>query len=68
MGEKIFNKINSCAFKRSGVVIAGIYGHYINVYKYKPLKGGTYIELSDDFKNSSKGLINIKNKDNKCFM
>ena len=40
MGEKIFNKIHSCAFKRSGVVIVGIYGHYINVYKYKPLKGG----------------------------
>ena len=29
--------------------------------------GSTYIELPDGLKNSVKGLINIKNSDNKCF-
>ena len=67
-GEKIFDKILSLNFKNSGMRIVGIKGHYINAYKYTPLKGGSYIELPDDFKNSSKGLVNIKNKDDKCFM
>ena len=33
-----------------------------------PLVGNTYIELPDELKNLVKGLINIKNNDNKCFM
>ena len=30
--------------------------------------GSTYIELPDKLKNLMKGLINIKNNDNKCFV
>ena len=30
--------------------------------------GSTYIELPDELKNSRKGLINIQNDDNKCFL
>ena len=30
--------------------------------------GNTYIELPDKLTNSMKGLINIKNNDNKCFL
>ena len=30
--------------------------------------GSTYIELPDKLKNPIKGLINIKNNDNKCFL
>ena len=30
--------------------------------------GSAYIELPDGLKNSMKGLINIKNNDNKCFL
>ena len=48
--------------------IEDVSNHYINVYKYLPLKGGSYIEMPDNFKNSKKGLINIWNKDEKCFM
>ena len=28
----------------------------------------TYIELPNELKNSKKGLVNIKNNDNKCFL
>ena len=42
-------------------------GHYINLTKYKPLKGSSYIELPTELKNPAKGLINLKNKDNECF-
>ena len=30
--------------------------------------GSTYIESPDKLKNPTKGLINIKNNDNKCFL
>ena len=43
-------------------------GEYINISAYSPLIGSTYIELSSGLKNSKKGLINIKNDDNKCFL
>ena len=39
-----------------------------NISIYCPLSGSTYIKLSRKLKNSMKGLINIKNNDNKCFL
>ena len=33
-----------------------------------PLVWSTYIELPEELKNSMKGLINIKNSGNKCFL
>ena len=42
-------------------------GHYINLTKYKPLKGSSYIELPTELRNPAKALINLKNKDNECF-
>ena len=41
---------------------------YINIAIYNSLSGSTYIELPDELKHSMKGLINIKNDDNKCFL
>ena len=35
---------------------------------YEPLLGGSYISLPEKLNNSMKGLINLKNKDHKCFM
>ena len=35
---------------------------------YSPLFGSTFAELSNELKNSKKGLINIKNNDNKHFL
>ena len=40
----------------------------MNISKYAPLLGSSFIELSDKLKHPRKGLINIKNKDNKCFL
>ena len=34
---------------------------------YSPLIGSKHIELPDKLRNPTKGLINIKNNDNKCF-
>ena len=49
-------------------MIEVILGHYINIVKYLPLKGSSYIPLPEQLKNSKKGLINIKNEDDKCFL
>ena len=35
--------------------------------KYEPFKGGSYIELPTELRNSAKGLINLQNKDDCCF-
>ena len=40
----------------------------MNISAYSLLIGSTYIELPDQLKHSRKGLINIKNNDNECFL
>ena len=38
-----------------------------NTVVYDPLKGSSYIPLPVELRNSSRGLVNLKNEDNKCF-
>ena len=35
---------------------------------YRPLSGSSYMDLSVELRSPRKGLINIKNKDQKCFL
>ena len=65
--QEILNVINKWVSEGSGWVIDRIDNHYINVTLYKPLNGSSYIELPTELRNPKKGLINIKNKDAKCF-
>ena len=51
----------------SGWTIQSVDGHYINLTKYAPMNGSSYIQLPTELKNSAKGLINLKNEDNECF-
>ena len=41
---------------------------FLNVSSYLPLSGSTYVKLPDKLIHPVKGLINIKNNDNKCFL
>ena len=50
----------------SSWIIESIEAQYVNISF--SLIGSTYIELPDKLKNPMKGLINIKNNDNKCFL
>ena len=52
----------------SGWVIERVNDQYLNISHYAPLVGSSFIELPRELKNSKKGLINLRNKDNKCFM
>ena len=65
--QEILNTIDKWVSEGSGWVIDRIDGHYINVTTYKPLNGSSHIKLPSELQNSGKGLINLKNDNNKCF-
>ena len=44
-----------------------IESQYINISTHRLLSGSSYIQLPVEFRSSKKGLINIKNNDQKCF-
>ena len=52
----------------SGWVIESVDAEYVNTSTYSSLPGSTYIKLPRRLRRSMKGLINIKNNDNKCFL
>ena len=54
--------------KRSGWIIESVESQYINISTHRPLVGSSYIDLPIELKNPKKGLINIKNNDQKCFL
>ena len=65
--QQLLNGIAVWLSEGSGWVINSIDEHYINTVVYDPLKGSPYIPFPQELRNSSKGLVNIKNDDNECF-
>ena len=65
--QELMKAIGQWISEGSGWTIQSVDGHYINLTKYKPLKGSSYIELPTELRNPAKGLINLKNKNNQCF-
>ena len=54
--------------KGSGWNLELIESQYINISTYRPLSGSSYMDLPVELRSPRKGLINIKNKDQKCFL
>ena len=65
--QQILNIIAQWVSEGSGWTIQSVDNHYLNIVQYKPMKGSSYIKLPQELRNSSKGLINMKNEDNECF-
>ena len=65
--NQIINKIQQWISEGSAWLIQSVDGHFINVVKYRPLKGSSYIPLPKELQNLAKGIINIKNNDDECF-
>ena len=63
--QNILNQINQWISEGSRWTIQSVDNHYLNIVKYKPMNGSSYIQLPSDLR--MKGLINIKNEDNECF-
>ena len=67
-GEGVLRQIDRFTNRGSGWTIHRITTHFMNIYKYKPLRGKSYIPLPDSIQNR-KVTINIQNKnDDKCFI
>ena len=65
--QQILNVIAQWVSEGSGWTIQSVDNHYLNIVQYQPMKGSSYIKLPQELRNSSKGLINMKNEDNECF-
>ena len=52
----------------SGWNVESIESQNINISTYRPLSGSSYNDLLVELKSTRTGLINIKNKDQKCFL
>ena len=60
-------RIDAWINRGSGWIIELSESQYINISTYTPLAGSSYIDLPIEIKHPRKGLINIKNNDQKCF-
>ena len=65
--QEMLNKTAQWISESSGWSIQSVDNHYLNIVKYKPMNGSSYIRRPQELRNSAKGLINMKNKDNECF-
>ena len=66
--QEMLYRIDNWINEGSVWIIESIEPEYVNISIYGSLIGNTYIELPDKLKNPMKGLINIKNNDNKFFL
>ena len=66
--QEILYRIDIWINDGSGWIIDEIHNQYLNVSSCSPLIGSTYVKLPDELKHSRKGLTNIQNDDNKCFL
>ena len=65
--QKIQEKLEKYTRNRTGGTVDEIERVYIDIAKYSPLKGSSYIDLPPYYKNK-KAIINVKNKDDKCLL
>ena len=56
---------NFTSAEGTGAAVANCIKLYLNIAKYEPLKGSSYIPLPKALADK-KAIINVKNKDNKC--
>ena len=66
--QEILYRIDNWINEGSGWIVELIESQYINISTYRPLSGSSYIKLPVELKIPKKGLINIKNDDQKCFL
>ena len=62
-----WKKLKKITCQGSGWVISRLLELQIKIVKYTPIKGSSYIPLPLKYRNSNYDLINIQNKDNRCF-
>ena len=66
--NEIIFRLENWISRGSGWVVQDILSQYLNLSSYLPLTGSTYCKLPKELNHPMKGLINIQNNDNKCFL
>ena len=66
--QEILHLIDNWINEGSGWIFESIESQYINISTYRPLSGSSYVKLPSELRSPRKGLVNIKNKDQKCFL
>ena len=66
--QKILYRIDNSVNEESGLIVELIESQYINISIYRPLSGSSYVKLPAELRSPKKGLINIKNNNQKCFL
>ena len=66
--QGILYRIHSWINQGSGWIMESIQSQYINISTYSLLLGSSYLKLPNELDHPRKGLLNIKNKDQKCFL
>ena len=66
--NEIIYRVENWISHGSGWVVEEIISQYLNLSSYLPFSGSTYIKLLAELIHPMKGLTNIKNDDNKCFL
>ena len=66
--QEILYMIDRWINEWSGWIVESIVWQYINIWTYRPLSGSSYMDLPTELRSSRKGLINIKNEDQKYFL
>ena len=66
--QEIFYMIDVWINNGSGWNVELIQSQYINISTYRPLSASFYMNLPVELRSPKKGVINIKNKDQKCFL
>ena len=66
--QEVLRKVANWMSEASGWVVNQVRRHYVNIANYNALEGSSYINLPPELKNPKYGLVNIKNKDNQCFL
>ena len=65
--QEILCRTDNWINEGSGWIVEIIESQYINISTYRPLSGSSYAQLPAELRSPKKGLINIKNNDQKCF-
>ena len=66
--QKLLYIIDVWINKGSGWNVESIESQYINISTYRTLSGSSYMDLPVKLRSPRKRLINIRNKDQKCFL
>ena len=66
--QEILYRVDAWINRGSGWIIESIESQYINISTYGPFVGSSYMDLPIELKHPRKGLINIKNNNQMCFL